>query len=102
MFSKLRNNGRGQAGHDAVLTASEVGEYEFCRVAWYLRRCGVPQDPTSVRNLKHGTQEHRRIAVHASRAKTLHALQRFLLIVIIALLAAAVLQLLRTSGIPEV
>ena len=99
MFSKLTKDGRGDASYDAVLTASEIGEYEFCRVAWYLRRCGVPRDPATIRTLEHGAREHRRIAVHAHRARTLQRAQKFLFIVIVALLAVVLSQFLRTVGL---
>jgi|SRR5579859_7805479 len=99
MFSKLTKDGPGDASHDAVLTASEIGEYEFCRVAWYLRRCGVRRDPASISPLEHGAREHRRIAVHARRARTLQSAQKFLLIVIVALLAVVLSQVLRTVGL---
>jgi len=82
-----------------VLPASEIGDYEFCRVAWYLRRCGVPRDPASISPLEHGVREHRRIADHARRARTLQCVQRFLLIVIVALLGVVLSQLLTTGGL---
>jgi hypothetical protein len=99
MFSKVTKDRRGDASHDAVLTASEIGEYEFCRVAWYLRRCGVPPGPDSISTLEHGAREHRRIADHARRARTLQGAEKFLLIVIVVLLAVVLSQFLRNVGL---
>jgi hypothetical protein len=45
-----------------------------------------------------GWHEHRRIATHATRAKTLQRAQRLLVLVIVALLAAVLMQLLISGG----
>ena len=38
-----------------VITASEISQYAYCPVAWYLERCGsVPQSPS----LERGRYEH--------------------------------------------
>jgi hypothetical protein len=48
---------------------------------------------TSVRNLAEGAREHQRIATHATRA------QRLLVLVMIALLAAVLIQLVTSTGV---
>ncbi|MGA9098440.1 MAG: hypothetical protein WB392_05865 [Methanotrichaceae archaeon] len=38
-----------------VITASEISQYAYCPVAWYLERCGsMPESPS----LERGTDEH--------------------------------------------
>jgi len=44
--------------------------------------------------MEDGAREHRRIATHATRAKTLQRAQMLLVVVIVVLLAAVLLQLL--------
>ena len=99
MSSSLTPNGRRAKRPEPVLTASEIANFEFCPVAWFLQRCGVAGDSTSVRNMEDGAREHRRIATHASRAKTLQRTQRLLVLVIVALLAAVLLQFLSNGGL---
>lgn len=82
-----------------VLTASEIGNFEFCPVAWFLQRSGAPRDSTSLRTLDVGAREHRRIATHATRAKALQRAQRLLVLVIVALVAAVFLQLIISGGL---
>ena len=84
---------------EPVLTASEVANFEFCPVAWYLQRSGAARDSTSVRKIEDGSREHRRIATHATRAKTLQRAQRLLVPLIIALFAAVLLKLLSGDGL---
>jgi len=49
--------------------------------------------------MEDGAREHRRIATHASRAKMLQRTQRLLVLVIVALLAAVLLQFLSYGGL---
>ena len=83
---------------EPVLTASELANFEFCPVAWFLQRCGAARDSTSVRSMKDGVREHRRIATHATRARTLQRAQTLLVFVIVVLLAAMLLQILSVGG----
>ena len=84
---------------EPVLTASEISNFEFCPVAWYLQRCGAARDAASVRNLHDGAREHRRIAKHATRAKALQRAQMLLVLVIVAFLGAVLLQLVIVGGL---
>ena len=83
---------------EAVLTASEIANFEFCPVAWYLQCSGAARDSTSVRNMEDGVREHRRIATHATRAKTLQGAQTLLVFVIVVLMAAVLLQIFNDGG----
>ena len=83
-------------GPEPVLTASEIANFEFCPVAWFLQRCGADRDSTSVRNMEDGAREHRRIATHASRAKTLQRTQKLLVLVAVA---AVLWQFLSNGGV---
>jgi hypothetical protein len=99
MSSALTLNRHRKKRREPVLTASEVADFEFCPVAWYLQRCGAARDSTSVRNMEDGAREHRRIATHATRARTLQRAQRLLVLVVIALFAALLSQLLSGGGL---
>ena len=48
--------------------------------------------------MEDGVREHRRIATHATRAKTLQGAQSLLVFVIVVLLAAMLLQILSVGG----
>jgi hypothetical protein len=48
--------------------------------------------------MKDGVREHRRIATHATRARTLQRAQTLLVFVIVVLLAAMLLQILSVGG----
>src|SRR5438045_7396124 len=78
MSSTVTPNRDRKTRPEAVLTASEIANFEFCPVAWYLQRSGAARDSTSVRNMEDGVREHRRIATHATRAKTLQRAQTLL------------------------
>jgi hypothetical protein len=84
---------------DPRLTTSEIANFEFCPVAWFLARSGAARDSTSVRIMQAGSREHRRIATHAARARTLQRAQRLLVLVILVLLAAVLLQQLIEGGL---
>ena len=99
MPSALTPNRHRKKRPEPILTASEVANFEFCPVAWYLQRCGAARDSRSVRNIEDGVREHRRIATHATRARRLQRAQRLIVLVIIALFAAVLLQLLSGGGL---
>ena len=99
MSSPLTPNWDRDRRSEPVLTASEIANFEFCPVAWLLQRSGAARDSTSVRKMEHGVREHRRIARHATRAKTLHRAQMLLVLVIVVLLVAMFLQLLIYGGV---
>jgi len=41
-----------------VISASEIGQYHFCSISWFLQRCGyTPQSPS----LNIGLKKHKRI-----------------------------------------
>ena len=84
-----------------ILTASEIGSFAFCPAAWHLERCGAARNSASVLNLEHGTLTHRRIATHATRVRTLQRVRRLMLVLIVALLAGAMLQILSAGGLPR-
>jgi hypothetical protein len=98
MSSALTLNLHRDRRPEPVLTASEIANFEFCPVAWLLQRSGAARGPLSMRNMDDGVREHRRIATHATRAKTLHRAQTLLLFVIVVLLAGVLLQILNGGG----
>ena len=88
-----------RASAQAVLTASEIGNFGFCPVAWYLQRRGEPRHPASIVAIEDGIGEHRRIAGHAVRVRALRRPRGIVLLVIILLLAGIVLQVLNSAGL---
>lgn len=41
-----------------IISASEIGQYHFCSIAWYLKKCGYqPESPL----LDVGTREHKKL-----------------------------------------
>ena len=103
VHSKITNSRLAPRAMDPVLvlTASEIGNYEFCPAAWHLQRCGAARHSASVLNLEHGTLTHRRIATRATRVRTLDRVRRLMLLLIVALLAGAMLQILSAGGLPR-
>jgi hypothetical protein len=99
MSSTLTPKGHRNTGPEPVLTASEIANFEFCPVAWFLQRSGAARDSTSMRNMEDGAREHRRIATHATRAKAMQRAQRLLVLVIVTLLAAVLLEQLIDGGL---
>jgi len=51
-----------------IISASEVGQYTYCSIAWYLQRCGYEPEPSA--SLEHG------LKVHKELGKTLESVQK--------------------------
>lgn len=69
------------------LRASEIGEYLYCRRAWWYRRQGVPS--ANVRRMAEGTAFHRRHGRLVWRAMLLRTAAYALLLLALVLLAVA-------------
>lgn len=70
-----------------VISASEIAQYSFCPVAWYLQRCGCsPESP----KLDEGAQKHRevgRMVEYVQKGEEISAaLTRIVLILVLAAL----------------
>lgn len=55
----MGENKKPQFRRDKIITASEIGQYTFCPISWYLQRCGYkPEskllDKGKLNHLKHG------------------------------------------------
>ena len=46
---------------DGTLTASEISEYSFCSVAWYMDSNGYPRSPYSSRRMERGRAMHKKL-----------------------------------------
>lgn len=71
-----------------IIRASEIGEYIFCRRAWWLRRVGGVR-PDNIEELAAGThyhQQHGRLVFQANRNRQLAYLLIFLAFTILAFL----------------
>jgi hypothetical protein len=70
-----------------ILTASEIGSFAFCPAAWHNQRVGAARTASSMLNLEHGTLAHRRIATRAMRIRSLERVRVLVLLMVIALVA---------------
>lgn len=52
---------------DGTLTASEISEYSFCSVAWYMDQNGYPRGSGSSRRLEMGREMHRKLEPRYNR-----------------------------------
>lgn len=70
--------------------ASEIGQYAYCRRAWWLRRVGGVK-PQNVRQLKRGTEFHRQ---HGRKVHSAQWSQRLALAILFVAVAFFVYQIL--------
>src|SRR5262249_6200207 len=78
---------------EAVLSASEVASYTFCRQAWHLGGRHVAQTPGGAQRLVDGTAAHRQIGARANRLRTIELVRRFLIVAICGLAAVLLVEL---------
>lgn len=45
-------------GSKKIIRASEIGQYHYCSISWYLQRCGYK--PKS-KNLEFGQEQHKQV-----------------------------------------
>lgn len=69
---------------DAVIRASEVGNYLYCQRAWWYQRNGV--ESANVRELAHGSAAHEAHALRLRRVAILRGLAVLLLAAAVVLL----------------
>jgi len=74
-----------------ILSASEIGQYHFCSVAWYLQRCGY--EPQSAL-LEVGTKKHTELGNIVDYTQKHAKTSRLLAIAGYLLIAAAILLIL--------
>ena len=72
---------------DHIIRASEIGEYVYCKRAWWMRLQGY--ESANVRELAAGTSLHRRHGQAVLAAGCLRALAFLLLLAALALAATA-------------
>ena len=84
---------------ELVLSASEIASYEFCPEAWHLQRRGVARNFGGALNLQQGSRAHRDIGSRVDRVRGLERMRRVVLLVVAALLAGLLFQLLTASGL---
>lgn len=48
------------------IRASEMGQYSFCSIAWYLQRCGITPESSS---LQRGIKEHESLSIQLTEVK---------------------------------
>ncbi|MBN2066353.1 MAG: hypothetical protein JW771_06060 [Candidatus Thermoplasmatota archaeon] len=74
-----------------VISASEIGQYHFCSVAWYLKKCGYdPQSPSLAR----GAQKHEALGAIVDHVEQSTKISNVVAIIGYLLLAIAILILI--------
>ena len=43
-----------------IITASEIGQFHYCSISWYLQKCGYK--PKS-ENIKRGFEQHKKLGI---------------------------------------
>lgn len=81
---------------DDYISASEIGEYLYCRRAWWFRRQGIPSANQPV--MDEGTEEHDRFGRRLTRLATLRKLAWRLLIAGVVILVILIVFRLRQGG----
>jgi CRISPR/Cas system-associated exonuclease Cas4 (RecB family) len=46
---------------NGMISASEMSEFEFCNVSWYLNKEGYPRSSYSSARMQRGVEMHRRV-----------------------------------------
>jgi hypothetical protein len=70
----------------------------FCAEAWHLQRRGVARNFGGALNLQQGSRAHRDIGSRVDRVRGLERMRRVVLLVVAALLAELLFQLLSPGG----
>ena len=68
-----------------TLCASEIGEFAYCRQAWFLGRCNIPLDEQARLRLEAGTRAHRHIGRRTDALRTTEQVRTALLVVMATL-----------------
>ena len=86
----VRRTKQTQFRESDVISASEIGQYHYCPMAWYLQKCGYePQSPLLEigikKHVKHGDIIDR-VQISAKKSKVLAAAGYMLLIVAVLII----------------
>ena len=57
-----------------ILFASEIGQYSYCPVSWYLQKCGYKPDSFM---LKEGVKKHKLYGIQLQKVIKQEAITRF-------------------------
>jgi hypothetical protein len=61
-----------------IISASEIGQYHFCSIAWYLKKCGYQPESLLI---KAGTVEHEKLGKILDNVETDSRKSKFVAIV---------------------
>ena len=84
---------------ELVLSASEISSYAFCPEAWHLQRRGVARNRVGVQKLDQGSLAHHEIGIRVDRVRGLEQMRRVVLLVMVALVAGLLWQLLSIGAL---
>jgi len=79
---------------ELILSASEISSFAFCPEAWHLQRRGVARNRVGVQKLDQGSLTHRELGARVDGVRGTQQMRRVVLLVMVALLAGLLLQLL--------
>jgi len=82
-----------------ILSASEISGYAFCPEAWHLQRRGFARNRVGVQKLDQGSLAHREIGIRVDRVRGLEQMRRVVLLVMVALVAGLLWQLLSIGAL---
>ena len=82
-----------------ILSASEISSFAFCPESWYVQRRGVARNRVGVHKLDQGSLTHREIGTRVDGVRGTEQMRRAVLLVMVALLAGLLLQLLIIGGL---
>ena len=82
-----------------ILSASEISSFALCPEAWHLQRRGVARNRVGVQKLDQGSLTHREIGTRVDGVRGTEQMRRAVLLVMVALLAGLLLQLLIMGGL---
>ncbi|MHB8360869.1 MAG: hypothetical protein ACYDAO_02415 [Thermoplasmataceae archaeon] len=68
-----------------MISASELSEFEFCSVSWYLNKEGYPRSGYSSARMQRGVQMHRR--VHSGYSHSGSAIKILIVLLVIFIIA---------------
>ncbi len=78
---------------DGSVSASEISQYSFCSVAWYMDDNGYPRSTYSSRRMEHGREMHEKLEPRYKRSGVVSKISLAAILVVVALFVSLALGL---------